>query len=150
MGRQTFTVRAYGFTEAEALREAKKEALQLNGHKDGYSGDINSAETLTSNCIRPPRQPQRAVVKKSSRKTRQKWEYRYRVYEADFPGDPPKATVKTQKEALTCARELALSYGGHYVVRYEKILVQGSTFVAEVSPGEALRGIWEFRGVARC
>ena len=152
MGRCEFGCIGRGMTEREALEDARRNAMDEYGHQDGYSGTINSAVgTIHSKCIKKPFKGKRVKVEKNPQKGAKKWVTAYRIEPVWSSSNAHSAVLKdvTQKVAMDKAKELAHEYSTEYEVNICKVLVSGSTRIANVKPAKVQRGEWQFWGEAR-
>ena len=153
MGRCDFSCVGYGMTEREALRDAKDSAMEENGHHEGYSGDINSATSrIKSVCLVKPVPAKRCTVDKTKQEGTRKWKTVYVVCEAGFHSRHGNevASRDTQGEALKFAKDYALKHNTTVTIDIQKVLDNGSTRVARITPNKATMGKWRFSGDARC
>jgi hypothetical protein len=151
MGRQQFDRCGYGMTKAEAERFAIDDACSERGHEEGYSGDMNCADTWESECLEKPQPAKKCTVEKDVQKGARKWETVY-VIDGRFGFGISKgnSVVKgTQADAIKRAKELALRDNQEYTISIEKHLVTGGSRIATVKPKAAKRGKWRFWGWGR-
>lgn len=151
MGRSNYCRTGYGMTEYEAKLNAIEEARRESGDQDGYSGDMNSATTHNSKCIKKPKIAKRCKVEKNVQKGTRKWITVYVVEPKWSSHCNAYEVVKTsQGDAMKRAKELALKHNEEMVVTIDKQLDNGNNKIASVRPNNSERGAWKFWGEARC
>jgi len=153
MGRQDYSQVGYGFTEAEARRNAIEEARDEYGDQEGYSGAMNCAtgERDKSKCLEKPILSKSCSVEKKVQKGARKWETVF-IIEPSWGDNFRRKILKnsTQAKAMAEAKRLALETQQEYVVRIDKQLIQGNAEIARIKPKKSKRGKWLFTGWARC
>ena len=151
MGRQDYSQIGYGYSEAEARRNAIEDAETEYGHQEGYSGAMNCSTLETKcKCLEKPKKSKTCSVEKNVQKGARKWETVYVISPEWGSYGLPTATKKTQGDAMKEAKRLALEHQASYTVQIDKRLVSGTKDIAVVKPKASKMGKWLFEGEARC
>lgn len=154
MGRCDYSQIGYGFTEAEARRDAIDEAREYHGHEEGYSGGMNCSthENDKSKCLEKPVVSKRCSVEKKVQKGARKWETVFVIEPVWGDGFRNRKVLRnsTQAKAIAEAKRMALDTQKEYKITIDKELVTGSMEIATVKPKKSQKGKWLFTGTARC
>ena len=151
MGRESYYCEAYGMSETAAHREACNEAMEINGHQEGYSGEINSAREAHSKCLIKPKAPKGATVEHFNNGVTRKWETVFIIKEKhSFTHGGEMGSAKTKGDAIKKAKELAVKHNCTMAITIEKRLVGKGREIADVKPKKSVMGKWKFWGEAAC
>jgi hypothetical protein len=138
-------------SEREARCASCDEALEMNGHQEGYSGDINSSRTENSKCLIKPKAPKGATVEHFNNGVTRKWETLFIINEKHgYTHGEEMGSANTKGDAIKKAKELAVKHNCTMAITIEKRLVGRGREIADVKPKKSVMGKWKFWGVAAC
>ena len=157
MGRCSYSVYGYGFTEDEARRDALQRDREENGHQEGYSGSMCSStnENDRSKCVKKPKIAKRAKVKKNAQNGSRKWATVHVLSPIGLEDHSDAWRLEkvlrchTQGQAIAEAKKLAIKHQRNFRIMIEKRLVNCSNEIATIEVPKAEQGQWLFTGTAR-
>ena len=138
---------AIGYTVDEALRNwLSSEEFEYLGVGYGWAG-LDQSYPIEAICISKPKEGKRAHVEATKQEGARKWKTIYVVKEEN--GETVLFSDPVQKMALNKAKELCLSLKKNLYVVCEKVLIEGTSNVAVVTPGKSRPGLWRIRAKFR-
>ena len=148
MGACSFVDVGYGMTQEQAMEDAIRRANEESGHKNGYSGRINSliiCEPLTATLLEKPIPPKTCDISTCNKDDEQIWITKYiaRTTTGIFICSKD-LFLETVKEA----EQYAIEHNVKVIVSITKEPAQGKKRITIITPVNSKMGKWEFRGMA--